>query len=69
MKDQVNSAVPNTASPSSAVHAGVEYLAPQTRMEEIVGMLNAYRQGWISYDKSHVQELQAERATLIRAAV
>ena len=32
----------------------------QSRIEEIEGMLNAYRQGWISYDKAHVQELRRE---------
>jgi hypothetical protein len=43
-----------------------EKIAPQTRQEEIEGMLNAYRQGWISYDKAHVIELQTERAAILK---
>jgi hypothetical protein len=42
-------------------------IEPQSRIEEIEGWLNAYRQGWISYDWSHVRELQAERQAILKA--
>ena len=45
----------------------MEKIAPQSRIEEIEGWLNAYRQGWISFDLSHVRELQAERTALLNA--
>jgi len=35
-----------------------------SRIEEIKGWLNAYRQGWVSYDRKHVQELQKELQSL-----
>lgn len=41
---------------------------PRTRLQEIYGLLNAYRQGWISYDREHVLKLQRERRELEQAA-
>lgn len=32
----------------------------QTKEQEIRGMLNAYRCGWIQYDRNHVAQLQKE---------
>lgn len=32
----------------------------QTRLQEILGWLDAYRNGWIAYDSNHVAELQKE---------
>jgi hypothetical protein len=45
--------------------APVETVAPQTRLEVIEGDLNAYRQGWISWDLANVRELQAERTRIL----
>ncbi|MBU9632053.1 hypothetical protein KTE60_22470 [Burkholderia multivorans] len=46
----------------------METTTQQSRIAEIEGWLNAYRQGWVSYDAAHVRELQAERQALIKAA-
>lgn len=40
------------------------YTDPQERLQEIRGLLNAYRQGWIVYDAGHVADLQRERIAL-----
>jgi hypothetical protein len=45
----------------------MEKVAPQTRIEQIEGWLNAYRQGWVSYNSAHVAELQRERQELLKA--
>lgn len=31
----------------------------EKEIAEIEGMLNAYRQGWVQYDRKHAQELKA----------
>lgn len=41
---------------------------PQSELEQVLGMLNAYRQGWISYDTAHVRELQKRRLELQEVA-
>lgn len=46
----------------------METIKPQTRIEEIEGWLNAYRQGWVSFDLGHVRELQRERADILKAS-
>ncbi|MGE5522606.1 MAG: hypothetical protein ACM3SS_02750 [Rhodospirillaceae bacterium] len=44
----------------------MEQVTQQTRIEEIEGWLNAYRQGLVAYDRAHVRRLQQERAALVR---
>lgn len=36
----------------------------QTRKQEILAMLDAYRCGWIQYDSKHVAELKREYEAL-----
>lgn len=43
-------------------------MTPAQRLQAIIGQLNAYRNGWIAYDRAHVRELQEERAAIERAA-
>lgn len=38
----------------------------EARIAEIKGLLNAYRQGWVSYDSKHVAELKNELVVLSR---
>jgi hypothetical protein len=37
---------------------------PEARKEQIIGWLNAYRNGWVSYDREHVLSLKAELIAL-----
>lgn len=38
----------------------------QTKEQEIRGMLDAYRCGWIQYDRNHVAQLQKELQQIIK---
>jgi hypothetical protein len=38
--------------------------ATRIRIEEIIGLLNAYHRGWLTYDSAHVLQLQRERREL-----
>lgn len=40
---------------------------PEMRMEVITGWLNAYRQGWVAYDREHALQLQEELHALSKA--
>ena len=39
----------------------------QTKAQEILAMLDAYRCGWIQYDAAHVAQLKKEYAALIQS--
>jgi len=38
----------------------------KARLEEILCDINAYRQGWISYDAKQVEALQMERLSILQ---
>ncbi len=42
----------------------MERVQAETRMEEILGWLNAMRQGWVQHDSEHAKPLQKERTQL-----
>ena len=43
-------------------------MGKQARIAEIKGWLSAYRNGWVAYDRQHVQQLRAELTNLTQAS-